>query len=188
MGKRTIRLDEEARKQVVECVRAIKTAIHDAYSDPGSVVWLDPGDALPTVAIYVLDPEDYGDVGGEDGSDALSYECGKVYGLMYGAGFETPHDLLVAAGFDDGGTVKAGDMEGLEGCSEGEDCAVCHPKDPAAARYTLDGDDVNLAEFIAANAESLTGAEVYLCRHMLPGKELQLGGGAAATYVLRRVS
>jgi hypothetical protein len=185
------RLNEAARQQVVETANGIKRAIHDAYSVPELVEFLDAGDALPTVATYVLDPEDYGDVGGSsDVGDTLDYACGKIYGLMYGAGFETPHDLLVAAGFEDGGVVKAGDPDLYDGdlydCSL-KACAVCHPRDPGAPRYTLDGEDVDLAEFLAQNAESLSPSELHLCRNMLPGKDLELGGGAAATFVLRRV-
>jgi len=179
------RLTDEGRKQVVETVKAIKQAIHDAYRIPGVAVWLDPGDAFPTVASYVGDPEDYGDVGGDDGREALSYECGKIYGLMYGAGFETPWDLIIAAGFGDGGAVKKGDVED---CEQEEDCAVCHPKAPEAPRYTLDGEPVELAQFLAENAESLNADELHLCRNMLPGKALQLGGGASPFTVLRRVA
>ena len=175
-------LNPAAREQAIETVNEIKLAIHEAYSDPTAVEFLDPGRELPTVAVYVLDPDHFGDVGGEDG---LDYVCGKLFGLMYGAGFATPWDLIVAAGFEDGGVVKPGDID-FEDCYQ-KTCAVCHP--PAGApTYTLDDDPIDLVDFIDANTMSLDPEEIHLCRNLMPGGEARFGGGASALFVLRRVT
>jgi len=63
------------------------------------------------------------------------------------------------------------------------------PSEPADmnARYTLDGDPVDLDEFLADNAETFTGDEVAAARALRAGEQIVYGGGAWATFVLRRV-
>lgn len=67
---------------------------------------------------------------------------------------------------------------------EGDD-ATCIPS------YTLDGELVDIEEFIADNTADgvavLSAEEVADIRALLPGQEITWGGGAAAEFVLRRV-
>jgi hypothetical protein len=54
--------------------------------------------------------------------------------------------------------------------------------------YTLDGDTIDLDQFIEANAECLEPFEVDTILAMKVGESYWFGGGAAASFVLARVS
>jgi hypothetical protein len=56
------------------------------------------------------------------------------------------------------------------------------------ARYTLDGEDIDIEQFLFDNRESFDfdRATVARVRAMRAGDEMTFGGGAAATFVLRR--
>jgi hypothetical protein len=53
-------------------------------------------------------------------------------------------------------------------------------------RWTLDGDEIDLGSFLSDNREDLTVADAERFAAMHPGEEILLGGGAGATFVLRR--
>ena len=57
-----------------------------------------------------------------------------------------------------------------------------------ASMYTLDGDTIDLDQFIEANAECLEPFEVDTILAMKVGESYWFGGGAAASFVLARVS
>lgn len=62
------------------------------------------------------------------------------------------------------------------------------------SRYTIDGDEVDLDDFIRANTvgaeeagvDGLSPDQVQEIRHMMPGDTLHLGGGAGEIFTLTR--
>jgi hypothetical protein len=52
-------------------------------------------------------------------------------------------------------------------------------------RFTLDGEPVDLAEFLSDNRETFTVAEAEAIAAMAPGAQMLLGGGAGADFLLR---
>jgi hypothetical protein len=57
----------------------------------------------------------------------------------------------------------------------------------STAKYTLDGEPVDLDDFLAHNAETFTENDVAAVRALKVGEEISYGGGAQAVSVLRRV-
>jgi hypothetical protein len=57
----------------------------------------------------------------------------------------------------------------------------------SAAKYTLDGEPVDLDDFLADNAEMFTEHDVAAVRALKVGDEITYGGGAQSVSVLRRV-
>jgi hypothetical protein len=55
-------------------------------------------------------------------------------------------------------------------------------------QFTLDGEHVDLIDFLLQNFDGLSDDEVRRIRDLSVGGEVQLGGGAAATFVLKRVA
>jgi hypothetical protein len=53
-------------------------------------------------------------------------------------------------------------------------------------RYSLDGREVELGEFLRDNAETFTIADAERFARMQPGDEVLVGGGAGAAFLLRR--
>lgn len=57
------------------------------------------------------------------------------------------------------------------------------------ARFTFDGEPLNLVAFVEQNAEDGNLADmVDAMAHLRPGAEVLLGGGAGATFIVRRVA
>ena len=54
--------------------------------------------------------------------------------------------------------------------------------------YTLDGEPVSIAEFVADNSECLEHGEVNAILRMRVGETFAFGGGAAAELLLMRVA
>ena len=57
----------------------------------------------------------------------------------------------------------------------------------SAARYTLDGEPVDLDDFIADNDETFTEGDIAAVRALKVGGAITYGGGAQAVSALRRV-
>lgn len=53
--------------------------------------------------------------------------------------------------------------------------------------YTLGGEEVDLEQFLAVNAEGLSEEQVKQARALKPGEQMNFGGGAAPLVTLRRV-
>lgn len=56
------------------------------------------------------------------------------------------------------------------------------------AKYTLDGEPVDLEDFLNVNKDGLTKEEVKAVKGLRPGKSIVFGGGAAAEFVLKRLA
>lgn len=61
----------------------------------------------------------------------------------------------------------------------------------SGARYKLDGEPTDLADFLAANTgpdcgEPFDAEDLRRIEALQPGEELRFGGGAAATFIFRR--
>jgi hypothetical protein len=54
--------------------------------------------------------------------------------------------------------------------------------------FTLDGEPVELEEFIDVNRESFDGKEIAAIRTMKPGDSVMFGGGAWAEFLLECVA
>jgi hypothetical protein len=52
--------------------------------------------------------------------------------------------------------------------------------------YTLDGEFINLSRFLRDN--DFSSEEIHSIVHLQPGQEIGFGGGAAALFILKRVS
>lgn len=57
---------------------------------------------------------------------------------------------------------------------------------PPTARFTLDNEPVDIAEFIAVNLHVLESEDIDRIAALKVGEEIHYGGGAAALFVLRR--
>jgi len=67
------------------------------------------------------------------------------------------------------------------------DTQSAEPSPASPAKYTLDGEPVDLEAFLRDNAETFTCVDIGAARALQVGEEVAFGGGAWATFVLRRV-
>lgn len=51
-------------------------------------------------------------------------------------------------------------------------------------RWTLDGEPIDLGEFLRDNAETFTVREAERIAAMQPGEQMEVGGGAGASFML----
>lgn len=58
---------------------------------------------------------------------------------------------------------------------------------PADARYTLDGETIDLARFLDEN-EELTWGEVMQIKRLMPGEFTNFGGGAQPIFQIKRIA